>query len=470
MKLKHLFLTALVVGSLASCSKDDDGPNEPVYQQIETRLSISTTSNSGLVGKAATESEETTPGARSERKIKTLTAVVFYEDGTFATTKTVTDPIQDANFNTSIDNIIVKVAATEAGQVSDTRLKIFLLANVSVPSEALASYDAFVNSSFAGITNCSFEKVMKNEQEEEGGQYIPMGSKELDVTNLLAGTAYNNQVENGAEPIYTSNEDATQNKVLQLDNGKYIPGEKTYEPNNRISLTRYVARVQLESLEADFEANYKEAEFTLTSISIANVSNASRWVENENNSLQSVNYTDEKAFYRGFPEKITRADYYLARSTYDKNTFSKNYTGKSLLISGSNKIEFIDKTLEERNEKPEMAQFYVFEFKSETVTPDPGKDGLPSTASANINTMLIITGKWKNGSIDEERSFRIPIRHDINNPGDYQVKRNYIYKVHVTLTGEGTNNPDKSMLNAFISFNIDVQPWKVITQNESDVN
>ena len=25
MKLKHLFLTALVVGSLASCSKDDDG-------------------------------------------------------------------------------------------------------------------------------------------------------------------------------------------------------------------------------------------------------------------------------------------------------------------------------------------------------------------------------------------------------------------------------------------------------------
>lgn len=471
MKFKHLFLTALVVGALASCSKDDDGPKEPVYQQIETSFSISTTSNGGTISKAegTVEDGSTETGADNERKIKTLTAVVFYDDGTFATSKTVTDPEQDQkDFSTSIDGIVVKVAAMEAGQVSETKLKVFLLANVEVPQAALANYETFIGSSFSEITNYSFDDVM------EGKSYLPMSSKELTVTKLLAGTAYNNWVE-GSSVIYTSNEADTKNKVLIEDGGKYVPGNNPYNPTTRIPLTRYVARVQLESLAVNFGEYYENAKFTLTSVSVANASNSTLYAEN-NESLQPDGlYKDgDNDFYRGYPEYIDRADYYLARSQYNQDVFSKVYgtitdvtvnSGIPMGKDGAESVLFNDKTTS-KAEGIEMAQFYVFEFQNVTVTPDNGEP-LPSSANQNINTMLIITGFWDNGPIKEERSFRIPIRHS---GSDYQVKRNYIYKVNATLTGEGTNNPDKNMLNAFVSFNIEVEPWKVIIQDEEDVN
>lgn len=475
MKLKHLFLTTLVVGLLASCSKDDDGPKEPVYQQIETSFSISTTSNGGTISKAEGTAADgnTETGSNNERTIKTLTAIVFYDDGTFATSKTVTDPVQDKNdFSTSIEGIVVKVAATEAGQVSETKLKVFLLANVTVPQEALANYETFIGSSFSGITNYSFDDVMA------GGSSLPMSSKELTVTKLLAGTAYNNWVE-GNSVIYTSNEADTKNKVLIDDGGKYVPGDNLYKPTTRIPLTRYVARVQLESLAVNFGEYYENAKFTLTSVSVANASNFTLYTEKESGSLQPDGlYKDDKDFYRGYPEDIVREDYYLARSQYVPKVFSKVY---GTIAEGAVKdgipmskddtsIQFNDNTTTSKEQgKYEMAQFYVFEFQSVEVTSDNSGEPLPSSANQNINTMLIITGFWDNGPIKEERSFRIPIRHS-NADSDYQVKRNYIYKVNATLTGEGTPNPDKNMLNAFVSFSIDVDKWGVIKQNENDVN
>lgn len=474
MKFKHLFLTALVVGALASCSKDDDGPKEPVYQQIETSFSISTTSNGGTISKAegTVEDGKTETGADNERKIKTLTAVVFYDDGTFATSKTVTDPAQDQkDFSTSIEGIVVKVAATEAGQVSETKLKVFLLANVEVPQEALADYPTFIGSSFSEITKYSFDDVMA------GDSYLPMSSKELTVTKLLAGTAYNNWVEGSNEtPKYTSNEEGTKGKVLEDEDGEYVVGDKNYEPTARIPLTRYVARVQLESLAVDFGEYYENAKFTLTSVSVANASNSTLYTEN-NGSLQPDGlYKDgENDFYRGYPLNIDRADYYLARSQHNQDVFSKVYgtiangvVSNGILMGkdGETTIPFKDKTLKGEGVHI-MPQFYVFEFQSVEVTSDEPGETLPSSANQNINTMLIITGFWDNGPTKEERSFRIPIRHS---GSDYLVKRNYIYKVNATLTGEGTPNPDKNMLNAFVSFNIEVEPWKVIIQNEEDVN
>lgn len=475
MKLKHLFLTTLVVGLLASCSKDDDGPKEPVYQQIETSFSISTTSNGGTISKAEGTAADgnTETGSNNERTIKTLTAIVFYDDGTFATSKTVTDPEQDSkDFSTSIDGIVVKVAATEAGQVSTTKLKVFLLANVEVPQAALKDYDTFIKSSFSGIIDYSFDKIM------DGESYLPMSSQMLEVTNLLAGTAYNNWVESSNEtPKYTSNKEETKGKVLVKQGETYVTGEDVYKPEKRIPLTRYVARVQLESLAVDFGKYYENAKFTLTSVSVANASNSTLYAEKESGSLQPDGlYKDDNDFYRGYPEDIVREDYYLARSQYVPKVFSKVY---GTIAEGAVKdgipmskddtsIQFYDNTTTSKEQgKYEMAQFYVFEFQSVEVTSDNSGEPLPSSANQNINTMLIITGFWDNGPIKEERSFRIPIRHS---GSDYQVKRNYIYKVNATLTGEGTPNPDKNMLNAFVSFSIDVDQWSVIKQNENDVN
>lgn len=473
MKFKHLFLTALVVGALASCSKDDDGPKEPVYQQIETSFSISTTSNGGTISKAegTVDDGKTETGADNERKIKTLTAVVFYDDGTFATSKTVTDPEQDQkDFSTSIDGIVVKVAAVEAGQVSETKLKVFLLANVEVPQAALKDYDTFMKSSFSGIIDYSFDKIMNGES------YLPMSSQMLEVTGLLAGTDYNNWVESSKEtPKYTSNVEGKKGQVLVKQGETYVPGGDVYKPEKRIPLTRYVARVQLESLEVGFGKYYENAQFTLTSVSVANASNSTLYTENDGSLQPDGLYKADKDFYRGYPEDIVREDYYLARSQYVPNVFSKVYgniadgavsNGIPMGKDGALSVQFTDKTTS-KAEGTEMAQFYVFEFRHVEVTSDKPEEPLPSSANQNINTMLIITGFWDNGPIKEERSFRIPIRHS---GSDYLVKRNYIYKVNATLTGEGTNNPDKNMLNAFVSFNIEVEPWKVIIQDEEDVN
>ena len=97
MKIRSLFLGALVIGSLISCSKDDDGPDTPVYQQIDTYLSISTTANSGTITKGTVEPGKSEIGDVKERKIHTLTAVVFYDDevGALAAIKKVTDPEQN---------------------------------------------------------------------------------------------------------------------------------------------------------------------------------------------------------------------------------------------------------------------------------------------------------------------------------------------------------------------------------------
>lgn len=478
MKIRSLFLGALVIGSLISCSKDDDGPDTPVYQQIDTYLSISTTANSGTITKGTVEPGKSEIGDVKERKIHTLTAVVFYDDevGALAAIKKVTDPEQNDLGETSIEDVVVKVAATEAGQVSDTKLKIFLLANVTVPADKVKDYRTFIGSSFSGIADCSFSGVMADEQEK----YIPMSSSKLNVTKLIAGTSYNNWVETSGEtPIYTSNKTSGNEKKLIEQSGKYVEGTEVYTVGKRISLVRYVARVQLESLNVDFGNNYENAVFTLTNVSAANVSNASLYYAENEGSLQSVDYTSSAAFLRGYPVEIDRADYYLARGSYDGDTFSKVYgtingdgsvsNGISLSMKGMQSIQFDDQTTDDSEGTSPMAQFYVFEFNHISTTPDEGGVEMPSTATPNINTMLIITGLWDNGPIKEERSFRIPIRHS-NDSEDYQVKRNYIYKVHATLTGEGTNNPDKSMLNACVSFSVQVKPWKVIKQTETDIN
>ena len=149
-------------------------------------------------------------------------------------------------------------------------------------------------------------------------------------------------------------------------------------------------------------------------------------------------------------------------------TIADNTVLNGLSLNDGGELTFKDGTTLKPESENEMAQFYAFEFKSLDVTSDEGKQ-LEGASSPNINTMLIITGLWENGPVKEVRSFRIPVRHE-NGVDGLGVKRNYIYKIYATLTGEGTNNPDKSMLNAYVSFTIKVEDWDVIKQSETDVN
>lgn len=468
MKLKHLFLAALAVGTFASCSNDGDGLDAPVYKDIDANISLTATPKTTVTRASSVESGGTEKGSNGEQFIHTLTALVFDEmTGSFVAKFTSTsDGTTSLN---KIENMMVKVKAEEVGDISTSSFKVVLVANVAnIPDPA--SLEDFQSKHFEGISNYTFAGVNGASQT----QYLPMGSSVVTVRNLVAGTAYDNWIKAGAAdniPVYVNDE----NKTLNISNGKvsgvtsdvYLPDAND---ENKIALTRYVARVQLESLNADFKENWSNAEFHLTNVALANVSNASRFVENES----SFEYVltqgaggayEDNAFYRGYPETINRADYYLALGQYNNVGLAKTYSGITI-SNNSSTTTFKDATTTGTpNASNEMAQFYAFEFDGYGIKKDNAVD-----IASEVNTLLIITGKISGVSginPDEERSYRIPIKHDNDTKA---VKRNYIYKVNATLTGTGTPNPDETLLNAFMSFTIKVEPWNVITQTEDDVN
>ena len=480
MKLKHLFLAALAVGALASCSDDGNGPEIPEMKQVDTYLSITATAKNKTVTKAG---EPVTPGedevgSKGEDFINTLTAYVFYENTkALAGMKTVS--ATDGKSVTQIEDIVVKVDAQEAGEISKTKLVVFLLANVKPESEPTDLDDFKTNCFFKGISNYTYSGVNATTQT----QYLPMSSDMLEVTDLIAGTAYHNWVEKGivGEKITYVNESG---KILDRGTNGWIPGDD-YKVLNDIALTRYVARIQLEELQTNFTNNYEDAEFTLTKVSVVNASNASMLYSESSFGLKKVLgagdagvYDQTNAFYRGFPETIDRADYFIASGSTSDGLIH-DYTEENITISNNAPLVFKgaeDVTSGVEASNTEMPCFYVFEFNNYAIGQDAApKEGdiLSDGKTKAVYTTLIITGKWKNGVIEGERSFRIPVRYsttDTDGDKGYGVQRNYIYKIHATLTGEGTDYPDKNMLNAYLSFSIKVEPWEVIKQTEDDVN
>lgn len=467
MKIKQLFLASLALASLASCSDNEGGVDIPDYKLIETSLSISAIPNVGTITRASSVEEgEAEEGAKGEAFVNTLTAIVFNDDeaGLFSAIKTVKST--DGESLDKIEDIVVKVQALEAGEVSTSAFKVVLIANVD-NIEAPKNWADFQELSFSGIDKYTFNGVNDKNQ----NQYLPMSSAVMEVTGLVAGTEYDNWIDTptGIKVTPVKNENNTQVTIVNKKVDPSSPDGEIYKVDdvNKISLIRYMARVQLESLSANFTQNYEDAQFELTSVSLANVSNASLFVDG-GSGLQCVLGSGangayaSNAFYRGYPEEIVRADYYLAKGEYNAGIFSKSGYS-NVVVDNKNKVEFADATTT-NNKEVSMAQFYAFEFGSYGIAKDDNSGLSGNTAY----TMLIITGNITGvGPTKEARSFRIPIKHDSNTNG---VKRNYIYKIHATLTGEGTDNPDKNMLNACLSFSIDVQPWQVIKQVEDDVN
>lgn len=452
MKLKHLFFTVLLLGSLASCSDDNNsnGIEIPTEQTFEASLSIATAPKTGVSTKTVTDAA-TQDGSQREDFINSLTALVYDEGGNLVASKT--EKAKDGQSVGTIENIIVKVKAEEVGTISSSIFKVYLFANLDVSAKSIDDLQA---GHFEGISNYLFANVNAGTTQRA---YLPMSSEEIEVKNLIAGTDYDNWYKSGAEnPEYVLDEG---NKSVDITDGKAETTDKVYTPKDgdKIELTRYVARIQLEELRTSFQGNQSGASFELTSISLANVSNASNYLGNDLSYVigngENGAYNAGKAFYRGLPQLIDREDYYLAKGTVSTD-FLKTYS--DVTITNNSSQSFTDGT-------PSMAQFYAFEFAGYKIAKDNAQE-----VAGSVHTMLIIAGKIKNlAGVDPnvERYYRIPIK---TTELEKSVKRNTIYKVSATITGIGSTNPDESLLNACVSFSIKVQPWKVINQTEEDVN
>ena len=435
MKLRHLLLASFAVCTFASCS--DDSSNgieipEENYQMIDANVSLTATALDGIQTKATTE-----VGSGNEQFIRSLTAYLFYADNDgdaandkFAAMKTV--EASGSEKLRTIEDIVVKVKAMAAGEVSSTQLKVVIFANTALDK---------IPSTWGDITNGELSNIVSFADVHASTQatYVPMFSQIVTIGGLVAGTDYDNWVIANDQSIKnTKQADIGSNHTTIIKNGdKWTEGDAYYPEENstdNISLTRHVARVQLEGLDCNFTQSYEGATFTLTGVYVANVSTKSKLYGD------ATAYSLEQAagpFSHGCD--YIRDDYYLVKGT----------------TSGTNNSSL-----------PEMAQFYVYEYNG--TTHDMTKDPEPSDApTGNIQTLLILKGTWtNNGVVKENRYYRIPI----SDGAAIGVQRNNIYKVYATITGEGSKDPDTSELNACISFSVKVQPWTVITQHEDDVN
>ncbi|WP_287565098.1 fimbrial protein [Parabacteroides sp.] len=483
MKLRHLLLASFAACAFASCS--DDSSNgieipEENYQMIDANVSLTATALDGIQTKVTTE-----VGSGNEQFIKSLTAYLFYADNDddatndkFAAMKTV-DAASGSGRLRTIEDIVVKVKATAAGEVSSTQLKVVIFANTAL-DKTPSTWGDITNGELSNIV--SFADVHTSNQ----ATYVPMFSQIVTIGGLVAGTDYDNWViANGQSVKNTKQADIGSNHttITKGNNDQWTEGSAYYPKENsadNISLTRHVARVQLEGLDCNFTQNYKDATFTLTDVYVANVSTKSKLYGD------ATAYSLEQAtgpFSHGCG--YIRDDYYLVEGTKSVaqfakkitegvsigmtgNDHSKNMSGGEVNYSGLAWQKFSDKTASARtNSLPEMAQFYVYEYDGTTHVMTRDSESGGDNPTGNIQTLLILKGTWtNNGVVKENRYYRIPI----GDGATTGVQHNNIYKVYATITGEGSKDPDTSELNACVSFSVKVQPWTVITQHEDDVN
>lgn len=502
MKLRHLLLASFAACTFASCS--DDSSNgieipEENYQMIDANISLTATALDGIQTKAVDAEEN---GSDKEQFINELTAYLFYVDNgeedayKFAAMKTVTS--DGTNSVKTIEDIVVKVKATAPDELSDTQLAVVFLANtkLTTPPSKLEDVKVAQLESLVDFTQV-------HPAQGAGMQtYVPMFSQIVTIGRgehkLLAGTIHDNWVKGSASPsiIYTNNAAVgAAHKEIEKKSGAEGWTEKTsfYDPANipdedKIPLTRHVARVQLQAIDCDFKNNYADASFELTDVYIANASNTSLiYADAEPYSLDNA-----AAYSHGC--SYNRDDYFLVNGSKNISSLHKEMEGVLIAMTGhshssnlnadgsinynaGNWFPFDDQTISgDEQGRKEMPQFYVFEMKGDKPMPsDPGKSDSPS---GMIQTMLILRGNWYpngkteglgNDVVKRDRYYRIPIKQDATS-GIIGVQRNTIYKIYATITGEGSKDPDTSELNACISFSIKVEPWKVITQTEDDVN
>ncbi|RHJ86441.1 fimbrial protein [Parabacteroides sp. AM08-6] len=435
MKLRNLFLASLAICTMASCSKDEDGPSIP--QEVDAYLSIAAVPGD-LVAKASEKGEEEL-GETKEQVVNTLTAFVFKAGETdapitdeslqtFVISKTVAigtsevgdskdaivGKVGDERTITAIKGIHVKVAAPEgATTTSKTQFKVVLVANCKdLSATSVKDLKTKLTPdilSFGGV----------------GTSYLPMSSEPLTINSLTPYTT-EKHIQN-----WFNGDSQT---PVTIENGTDNTGATTV--GTAATLIRAISRVQIESLNTNFQGQYKGATFTVDAIYLVNVRATETIMRQEN---------ADAIYYRGGLQDYTVLDKLIDENSVSKTepcSLWKKYTENNILSSSPN------------------ATFNTFKSYINVNSPN----GLTGS-----QTRLIIAGdlKLQNGTAMGRKYFHIPLK-DVGDAGN--VVNNKIYKITATITGEGNPEPDQILDNACINFTITVANWQVVDQTEEDIN
>lgn len=427
MKLRNLFLASLVVCTMASCSKDDDGISGP--QEVDAYLSFASTTD--VMTKASIDGG-TDAGTDKEAKIQSLTAYVFDESGKYVISKHVSLPdgttessgedfdAKDGSI-TTIKAIHVKVAKpTGSATISATKFQVLLLANMN--ELAPADLDALKNEKTAAIT--TFNEI--------GKSYLPMHSDVLTVTGLTPVKEETDGIKTHHLNWYKDNSSCVVSDTPT--DGTHV----TTVPDGvgKVTMTRSISRVQFTSLKSNFTAQYAGVTFEIDSIYLANVRNNATVMGEENT---------EADYFRGGPVEFAVIQGLIDPEATVDASFAKRYETPLVLPNESGELNATALGFDK----------YI-------------NANQPEYAERGYLTRLLITGTLMDGDRElGKKYFHIPLKL-VDDAGN--VASNRFFKISATITGEGSPNPDEILENACINFNIEVADWKVVNQTEEDTN
>lgn len=465
MKLSKLFLISLAACILASCSKDDDisGPSE-----VDAYISIA--ASTGVMTKSYTkgndEGEEdpsplTDPGTGKEAVVKSLTAYVFDTADKWVVTKHVSMAVDEngqkftaegvsgedytVNVNGSINSIKgihVKVARPEqTNGASASTFKVVLLANVE--KLTVATLEDLQSKSIPEITTYS---DLNNTSKAVGQTYLPMHNGEVLNIGGLKPSLFDN---NGKETKHVLNwyvgSGSSVQEELDLSNGDEVHTGTTPK-GTAVELIRSLSRIQLKSLNASFVSQYIGYIFWVESISLVNVRATSTVLGEE---------SEESSFYGGFSDDFTIIQHLINKDETQVDNFKKKYTNLALMNNFTSETPLNFDTYINVN-SPESQEGITV-----------GSDGQQQEGA--YQTRLIIKGNLKdiNKNNIGTKYFHIPLKmKDVQG----NVACNKFFQITATITGEGNPNPDEILENTCINFQITVQNWNVVKQEENDVN
>lgn len=434
MKLRNIFLAGLAVCTMASCSKDETIDYSQMGE-VDAYVSFAATSV------VSTKADDTEMKA-NENYINSLTAYVFYKGETDAESKLAgikhltVDKAEAGLVKTTgltgIDHIIVKVTPTADGKSSNDQFVAVLVANADQKnvSTLKALKEEVITS---GVENYTVANVAGKKC------YLPMASGEISFSGLIP-----NVIKDGETNEYTENWLNCSENPVAIKKETSSDGDPTTVPTGlgEVMLTRLVARVQVESVKVNIVNNYPGAKFTLKHLSLVNVHPTATISDGAGGYVkgyQSDGYSDESAKAWIFPnsEKVqTLVKEYNLALDEDKETSAPD-----------------GKTWKDADDK-----FCTYIFAN--------------PENAEYQTALLISGMFYKNEADKkgtEKHFRIFLQ-DTEHQGPIMVLSNYVYKLNVQITGEGSPNENEILLNAHVAAKIDVAPWNVIEQNESDAN
>lgn len=390
---------------------------------------------------AAMQTKADVEAITNEGNVQKLTALIYKgeptdDDATFVASKT--EALTEADIEggkttiNEIKHIIVKVTPNADGtSSSDVFTAVFLgnceLNDVSAPATLGALKKAVLT---------------KKANEYAIGTYLPMVSKTIRIEGLKPTITKNNET-----TTYWENwvKDGGGVVPSNADNDAAQVAPSSYNTSDHVVLTRLISRVEVESVTLSI-TEYPNATIELVGIALANIKNESTFVGGEGD------------YVKGYESDAYKASQYWIDPNSEENTsFFMAYGGDDYKTTG-----LAEKKISFKNNK---YQKYIFSNVPRTTTEvkEAHTDGIYETG------VILIVNFTNAAGEPSIRHLRVLLK-DNTSTSVPEVLKNYIYKLNITITGEGSPNEDEILLNTHVAAVIEVAPWNVIEQNEEDAN